>query len=782
MLQNSVAFLCETLASSFYARTVVEKRKRNITTDVKLVINKKEREVELEFSNKEEKHLVTFPVPFERNGVLLISNNGIERSVCNYFDVSAEKEKDLLSIFWEILFGNPSGIISDSLLKKGPYIQQIVYGFDSGNASTVLYNLQKAINEVVNYMPLHETDMNSWVMNSRLILIDPLFDELIDPKDRLDYQVEKNRKYFSRGWTSIGLSDGSLSDQNYILKYDIRHLTPFGLGHHNPQRNLYSTLGMKGDETPRVLSQSAANLAAKGLTRKGWNLFTAFVDIPDVFEDQIMVDEFHASKFIKSVRKVSCFGDLLVAVGDKLREGSILSHTSDGEKQIFDVVADEAVVTSVEEVEINVGGAAVKAHNLLIEIRRYLKDGTKITNMHGNKGVIRLRKLGHAVDPRTGMKRRIDIIVSAKSIRKRKNFGQLLEGLLNELQADKKYVVADDAVADIPKLEGLLETCGLQKDGTMEVSTYAGNFRCVCGTVFWGVTKDAEDQIWDETDTVRRNGRDLRVAGLKFSTVEFRSLITRFGKDNPILEEILSYVQGSEDLHEQIKILESVKGILPKDTPVIDVKDVKVLNQTNGTLFPKTSIEGTIVDEFFMPNGFYLRLPLPYSITMNDKLEVVTEGLPQTQLPSGASKVFSTNTIYIPAGSLRKCWRHETGNFGLSDLGVLINYVAKAAQAYLADPENAIRLRLFYSAVRSYFYRVALRMCTKKGEISTYGMSVRYPFSAKAVATLSNELPKNTVEISRSMAKRLNVHTGDVVLAERFPCLGFMSIRPRRFK
>jgi hypothetical protein len=30
------------------------------------------------------------------------------------------------------------------------------------------------------------------------------------------------------------------------------------------------------------------------------------------------------------------------------------------------------------------------------------------------------------------------------------------------------------------------------------------------------------------------------------------------------------------------------------------------------------------------------------------------------------------------------------------------------------------------------------------------------------------------------MAKQLNVRTGDVVLAERFPCLGFMSIRPQK--
>jgi hypothetical protein len=73
-------------------------------------------------------------------------------------------------------------------------------------------------------------------------------------------------------------------------------------------------------------------------------------------------------------------------------------------------------------------------------------------------------------------------------------------------------------------------------------------------------------------------------------------------------------------------------------------------------------------------------------------------------------------------------------------------------------------------------------MGTKNGEIATYAMSIRYPFSAKAVACLSTTLPKNTVECHRDMAKALNINDGDVVLAERFPCLGFMSVRPQKVR
>jgi hypothetical protein len=61
-------------------------------------------------------------------------------------------------------------------------------------------------------------------------------------------------------------------------------------------------------------------------------------------------------------------------------------------------------------------------------------------------------------------------------------------------------------------------------------------------------------------------------------------------------------------------------------------------------------------------------------------------------------------------------------------------------------------------------------------------MSIRYPHSSRATAALSDDLPENTVEIHRERANRLKVKSGDVVLAERFPCLGFMSIVPQYVK
>jgi len=79
--------------------------------------------------------------------------------------------------------------------------------------------------------------------------------------------------------------------------------------------------------------------------------------------------------------------------------------------------------------------------------------------------------------------------------------------------------------------------------------------------------------------------------------------------------------------------------------------------------------------------------------------------------------------------------------------------------------------------IRRYFNTVSTILSGKKGHISTYAMAVRYPNSVKGVAVQKSELPPNTVEIHTSMAKALGIVHGQLVLCERFPCLGFTSLR-----
>jgi hypothetical protein len=788
---SKVQHLINTINTQFTARTEIEGRKHGIDYGISLTTTVDESNVLwLSFAKDGERHNITIPLPVCCNGINLIAQKEVSRAVCSFWMEEEQRELDYLSAMYYIIMDTPSGFVPRELIKATPYLQQMVYGFNNGNASVIAYRFQRAINEVVNKMPLYETAMNSFIMNNRLIVVDPNFDDLTSPEDKLAYQVKKATKYFDRGWTSIGLADGGLAEKNYILKMDLRNLSPFGICYHNPQRNLYSTLGMKGDELPEVRSKSMQNLADTGIIRKGWNLFTAFIDIPDVFEDQILVDRTHLDKFVTYERRCQVFGTLKVREWQTIKTGDSLGIAPDEKPVIFDTYCDYAVVSKISEAIVSVGGAATQVYNIIITYKRFFRDGFKITNLHGNKGIIRIMDLGYAIDPRNGENRKIDIIVGAKTTKKRGNYGQVMEALtsciLNPSQ-ENPTVVDDDWHQPMEEVEAGLESRGFRKDGTWVCNTYIGEVKAVCGKVFWGCIKTPEDQVWKPEATAIRNGKEVRTAGLKFSHVEFRAIETCFGNDNPILDEIMSYAQGSENIHEMLEMLRSKMGKYP-ERPVLDIQQVRPVDQSVGTIVSGQYIGGTVVDEFFYPNGFLLKLPIPYQSFIGEDGKVAHEGSPliYDQLPPEVKgliqEIYTTDHLYFPEGVLRKCWRHGSGKYGLSEIGVLINNVVTMSHRLIADPSNPVNHRLYYGSIQRYFDRLASMMGTKNGEIATYAMSIRYPFSVKAVACLSTTLPKNTVECHRDMAKILNVSDGDIVIAERFPCLGFMSVRPQKVK
>jgi len=781
---EKAGLFCSSVAGQFIARTEVEGKKRGLDFGISLQVVQENGSCWFTFTKGEESHSFNVPLVFGENNVLLIEQNEVRRAVCPYLMKEEDLVLDYYAVMQRIILADPHGIVSPALVKRSPFIQQVVWSFANGNTAVIMYNLQRAINEVVNRMPLHETSLNSYVMNHRLIIIDPQFAAIRSPEERLEYQINKSREYFQRGWTPIGLADGNLADKNYTLTCDIRYLTPFGMKYHNPQRNLYSTLGMKGDELPNIRSQSMQNLMDGGITRKGWNMFTLFADIPDVFEDQIMVDVRHQNKFITYEKRFQCYGFLKVKEGQKVTHGQTLSISDKATTKKFDVDCDSARVLRISESLVNVGGVKTPVFNVVVEYRRYLRDGVKFTNLHGNKGVIRMKDLGYAVDPRTGELRKIDVIVSAKSIHKRKNYGQILEALLNNttLPENKPVVLDDFYEVEQDVVKTVLTGNGLPSDGTWHCETYHGPIVGICGDIFWGVIASVENSLWNEEATIRKNTRDLRTAGLKFSHVELRALQTRFGKDNPILGEVLTYAQGSDDLHEIVKVLQSKKGYLPVGTPVRHVFDTNFVNQSAGTIVDEEYLIDTIVDEEFEPEGFALQLPVAYQVLRDSKGEVTYEGAPLPQLPDGTRDAFTYDKIYIPKSIMRRCWRHDNGKYGLNEIGVLVNNILIMAYRFAGEPTETRHISMLYRTIGTYFARMADIMGTKRGEIAQLGMAVRYPFSSKAVATLSNRLPTNVIEIHETMAAQLRVKNGDVVLVERFPCLGFMSVRPQKVR
>lgn len=818
---NEINSLINLIKMQFEARTTIEGRASGKDfRNAEMITTVKDGVLWITIATDDELHNITVPLPYTENNITRIKVNEVERAICNHFDVATNKMITYLTAVQQIFISDYSGLVITVPIKKTIFIQSLAYSILNNNMSVVVYNLQKAINELVSKMPLHETNMNSWMMNNRLILIDQEFDCLDSPTDRLKYQVDKNIKYYDAGWTSIGLSDGTLADKNYILALDIRKYTAFGIHHHNPQRNLYSTLCMMGDELPTVRSESAQKLIQTGITRKGWNWFTAFVDIPDTFEDQIVIDKRHANKVIYKERRFQCFGEMLVKEGQHIKHGTALSSAPDGGVEVYKIKANKSWIKKITRTEISVGGNKKEVFNVVIAFNRTLKDGTKITNTHGNKGVIHLEELGYAIDPLTGQKRKLDVIVSAKSIKKRGNDGQILECLFNNLAeykhgkvipmlktksvwgsngvgvintfeakniCPKPIVIPDEYVLTeegIKTLKNKLNKYGFDDTCTWQCDTYAGKVTAVCGTVFWGVSKNVEDQLWGKKVTELLNGKNLRTAGLKFSTVEFKALETRFGHDNPIIKEVLSYTQGIENLNESLQVLKSKKAEVPEDKPTINITDIQEVDQSNGTIFSPESLAGTIADEFYYPEGFILRLPVLYQTAVGHNSADTYEGAvvfrPEDMDWKKYKNMYIIDRIYVPIGLLRRSWRHASGLYGMSELSVLLNNIVAFSKRYAEKPEEQHHLTMLYRSIGSYFARVASSISTKKGDISNLGLSVRYPYSAKAVATLSNKLPPNTIQIHKDMAQILDVVSGDIVITERFPCLGFMGVRPQQ--
>ena len=262
--------------------------------------------------------------------------------------VLGDRNDRALCPFMVVVNGQPQHVSYDELISillscnieelfpeqgKRNFIDKILFGFLKGRGRLSVSMCQRFLNlNLFNALPLSGTPMQDWAMNRRLMIFDPVFDKL-RPEEKLEYQRRKNELLFP--WSSIGLSDGAAAVKNYILKADLRDYTAFGVRHHNPIRNLYSTLGMKGPEPAFVVSESARALEDQGIVRGGWNWMTVFLDLPMNFEDQILVDKRHAGKTVSYRRSFTIYGCEEVDEGDNILKGRILGINEDESPVIF---------------------------------------------------------------------------------------------------------------------------------------------------------------------------------------------------------------------------------------------------------------------------------------------------------------------------------------------------------------------------------------------------------------------------------------------------------------
>ena len=652
-------------------------------------------------------------------------------------------------------------------------LERIINSANNGSTALVVGQVQRHIDsKIVNMLPITNTPMNDWGMGQRIVIMDPLFN-LLSPEQVVDYQVQKNKEMFP--WTSIGMSDALLVD-NFILSTDLRKFTPYGIQLHNPQRNLYQTLGMKGDNLPILETTSALKLRDSGIARKGWTLMTAFLDNPDTFEDQIILDHRLKNLEIVEHRKIVSYGVPVINVGDELVYGAMVSIEPSGEEQSFEIHCDHALVEGFEESIHSIGGKECKAITINIAITRKFKEGTKITNRHGNKGVIRFADLGHVNDPVRG-KIPLDVIVSGKSVHKRRNFGQLIEALTTLIKGIDNPIRVEDTYAPTDEqIKNSLIKHGYNENGTLTVEspTY-GNVKAVCGWIFWGVSKTPEDQIWTTKETSYTNLLGLRQAGNKVSHVEMRAITTALGPKSGIEDKILSYKQGDDIILEELLMLKSIRGERDETIPMVALESLDLCE--DGTIFHEEgTLDKTIHDPEVLPIGGYVKLPFKYYTAMHNN-----SNLPgyEGAEPVYFDKNYSTEYLYIPAETIRRPWQHKSGLMGIPTIGSMLNKALMDCKKFMAEPtaeqkESAAR------SIRRLVKTLSETLGGKDGHIATYGMSVRYPNSVKGVAVQKSELPKDTIEIHVTMAKALGVETGDLVLCERFPCLGFASIRAQK--
>ena len=664
---------------------------------------------------------------------------------------------------------------------KKNQIDTILWAFTKGKGRLATTSCQRFLNlRLFNALPLSGTPMQDWAMNHRLMIFDPIFDKL-RPEEKLEYQRRKNELLFP--WSSIGLSDGAAATKNYILQEDLKKYTAFGTKHHNPIRNLYSTLGMKGQENPLVVSQAAADLEKQGIKRGGWNLMTVFLDLPLNFEDQILVSRQHAGKTVEYERSFTIFGEETVSVGDNILKGRIIGVNEDGSPVIFDIDCDHAEILEVKDGDVPFDGKDQPVRIITLKVVYTFKEGFKITNQHGNKGIVILEDLGTINDPVRGQIP-IDVIVSARSVQKRKNFGQILEALTTLIHGpDKQIIVPNDIEISVNQVETALENSGYSKEGTCQISTPGGDFDTICGWVHWGVTKTPEEQLWEKKDVLTINQRGIRTKGNKISTIELKALTTLLGPNSKVVSEILSHQQGIDEVREYIDIIKGMAGLYKNNLPVVQPNSFVYSPAGIGTFHNLENLTGTISDEEMFPNGCYLQLPFRLLVCLPDDyskdiLETIASEDAYERIGSN-NRSFEFDRILIPSRELRQPWRHPTGKFGLSDLATQLNHILESIdRLQLKEIKEAEVAALIFR----YIHNVSKSLSLKNGKISQYLMAVRYPWSSKATAVLGRNLEPNWIEIHKDMAHDLQISTGDYVLVERFPCLGFMSTRIQRVR
>jgi hypothetical protein len=171
------------------------------------------------------------PLPYLENGIIYLGTT-VKRCPGSFvFNGSAF---DYLDFIHKVLVDNCNHIFGLHILSTP--LGRLAQLHTVQNPALVVRNIQKMINQIISSIPLSDGPLKDYVMNRRLMFLDPNFSKL-KPDEKLEYQVKKELDCFPL--TGLGLSDSVMSEGNCLLSVDIRNYTPFS-AYHNPKRNLFS--------------------------------------------------------------------------------------------------------------------------------------------------------------------------------------------------------------------------------------------------------------------------------------------------------------------------------------------------------------------------------------------------------------------------------------------------------------------------------------------------------------------------------------------------------------
>ena len=177
MISSKVENIINFVKSEFNSRIVLSFLKYNPTKKGSLTVDVHKTEILINLMLNGKTNIIEIPIPYIKDGIEFLSRNNVERPTCNYHHKETGREFAYLDIITELLFGSPNAVLPEGMHRSKSHTMQLIkYGYENDSLDYTVYSIQKQNNYFINKLPIHNTNMNSWVINRRITNIDKGYD------------------------------------------------------------------------------------------------------------------------------------------------------------------------------------------------------------------------------------------------------------------------------------------------------------------------------------------------------------------------------------------------------------------------------------------------------------------------------------------------------------------------------------------------------------------------------------------------------------------------------